>query len=334
MQKQNWPFKSGPPNFNRKFKNTPFNRLPTRSGSTKIVHHFGSQSTPQQHVSSPQQQAFSFNNSNRIPCQICGKTSHQALDCFHRMGYSFQGKHPLSQLSAMVAHINSKIEDQQWLVDSGAIAHITNELEHLSIQRPFKGNDSVAVGNGVGLQIENTGSVILNSENYKFHLKNVLHCPHAATKLLYIQKFCQDNSCYFILIASHYFVKDIRTHAILLEGMSEQGLYPLRFRSPPFKNNKAFPIYTALFDLKPTLDVWHSRLGHSSFSVVNHVIKAYHLPTSSNKINQTQFCDFCPLGKSKQLPFSSSTQVSTGPLELTHIDLWTSPIPSTSGCKY
>jgi len=158
----------------------------------------------------------------------------------------------------MVAHINSEIEDQQWLADSGANAHITNELEHLSVQQPFKGNDSVAVGNGAGLQIENTGSTILNSANYHFHLKNILHCPHAATKLLSIQKFCQDNSCYFILTASHYFVKDIRTHAILLEGRSEHGLYPLRFRGSSFtNNNKAFPAFTALLGLKTTTHVWH-----------------------------------------------------------------------------
>jgi hypothetical protein len=28
--------------------------------------------------------------SNRIPCQICGRVNHQALDCFHRMDYAFQ----------------------------------------------------------------------------------------------------------------------------------------------------------------------------------------------------------------------------------------------------
>jgi hypothetical protein len=334
MQKQSKPFKPGTPNYNRKFKSNPFNRFSSRSGPSKNFIQSGGSSAPQQQAPSPQQ-GFSFSNSNRVPCQICGKTSHQALDCFHRMDYSFQGRHPPAQLSAMVVHLNSEIEDQQWLADSGANAHITNELEHLSIQQPFKGNDSVTVGNGAGLQIENTGSTILNSENYKFHLNNVLHCPHAATKLLSIQKFCQDNSCYFILTTSHYFVKDIRTHAILLEGRSEHGLFPLRFRSLPFmNNNKSFPIYTAFLGLKTTPDVWHSRLGHSSFSIVDHVIKAYNLPTSSNKINKIPFCDFCPLGKSKQLPFSSSTLVSTGPLELIHTDLWTSPIPSMSGCKY
>lgn len=32
--------------------------------------------------------------------------THKALDCFHRMDYSYQGWHPPAQLTAMVDHIN------------------------------------------------------------------------------------------------------------------------------------------------------------------------------------------------------------------------------------
>jgi hypothetical protein len=329
MQKQHGSFKPGFSS-NRKMKNPPFNKFSPRSGPPKSFNNFGGQNSPQQQAA-PKQHGFTFNNSNRVPCQICGKTNHQALDCFHRMDYSFQGRHPSSQLAAMMAQTNSEIEDQQWFADSGANAHITNELEHLSIQQPFQGKESVAVGNGAGLEITHTGSKILNSYNYQFHLKNILHCPQAATNLLSIQKFCQDNSCYFILTASHYFVKDIKTHAILLEGRSENGLYPLRLRNSSFKNNYVF---TAFLGLKTTAAVWHSRLGHSSFITVERVIKAHKLPTLIDHSNKNNFCDSCQLGKSKQLPFSSSSRVSSGPLELIHTDVWTSPISSIGGCKY
>jgi hypothetical protein len=64
-------------------------------------------------------------NSTRPPCQICGKSNHQALDCYHRMDYSFQGRHPPSQLAAMVAHTNSQFsEEEPWYADSGANQHI------------------------------------------------------------------------------------------------------------------------------------------------------------------------------------------------------------------
>jgi hypothetical protein len=147
--------------------------------------------------------------------------------------------------------------------------------------------------------------------------------------LMSFHKLCIDNHCYFILTASHFFVKDLKTHALLLEGRSENGLYPMRLRNC---SSKRVPTFIAFLGLKTSFCIWHSRLGHSSFKTVSHVIKANSLPTSNE--HQTDFCDFCPLGQSKQLPFKSSTRITTHVLQLIHIDLWTSPVYSHSGCKY
>ena len=104
--------------------------------SPRPIHSKGSTSIG--HSAPPQQQSslsrgFSFQPPTRVPCQICGKTSHQALDCFHRMDHSYQGRHPPAQLAAMVAHNNSSHENQPWFVDSGANSHITSELGNLTI---------------------------------------------------------------------------------------------------------------------------------------------------------------------------------------------------------
>ena len=167
------------------------------------------------------------------------------------------------------------------------------------------------MGNGAGLAIENSGSIILPSFSSNLHLKNVLHCPNASANLLSIQRFCLDNACYFILISSHYFVKDLRTHAILLEGKSENGLYPLRLQRNSLHGNRAF---TALLGIKTSSLVWHFRLGHSSFDVVSRVVKHNHLPLSCNDFNKNVVCTSCQLGKSKRQPFHSSTYLSTTPL--------------------
>jgi hypothetical protein len=95
MQKQNRPFKPGTPTYNRRMKNQPFNRFSPRSGPPKNFNHTGGHQASPLQSSSPQQ-GFSSNSPGRVPCQICGKSSHQALDCFHRMDYSFQGRHPPS----------------------------------------------------------------------------------------------------------------------------------------------------------------------------------------------------------------------------------------------
>ncbi|KAJ8622019.1 hypothetical protein MRB53_030548 [Persea americana] len=88
--------------------------------------------------------------SNPKPCcQICNRTGHTALDCYHRMDYSYQGRHPPSQLAAMAASFNQN-NDQQWYADSGATSHITNDLNNLSLQSGYQGKDQVTVGNGQG----------------------------------------------------------------------------------------------------------------------------------------------------------------------------------------
>jgi hypothetical protein len=51
------------------------------------------------------------------------------------MDYAFQGRNPPTQLAAQS---KSTYEEQNWLADSGANAHITNQLENLHIQQPFQ----------------------------------------------------------------------------------------------------------------------------------------------------------------------------------------------------
>ena len=232
----------------------------------------------------------------------------------------------------MAARSNSGYEEQNWLADNGANAHITNQLGNLQIQQPFQQTEEVAIGNGTGLKIKNTGSSLVQSPNSaSFQLKDVLHCSQASANLLSIQKFCTDNHCYFILTISHYFVKDLLTYATLLEGRSEGGLYPLQLGTIRDKGTKTF---TALIGLRTTSVVWHFRLGHPVVEVVNHVVKDNSLPISSINFNKTSSCTFCQLGKGRQQPFQTLNRVTFQHLELVHSDVWTSHVQSVSGYKY
>jgi hypothetical protein len=132
-----------------------FPRYPSRGSSQppnggSFQHHKGTSSryrspyqssngfSPKPFSNSAQPQQYSAPNQLgrkplfRAPCQICGKTSHQAFDCYHRMDHAYQGRHPPSQLAAMVAQ-NTTFDDSEWFAYSGANAHITNDLETLSI---------------------------------------------------------------------------------------------------------------------------------------------------------------------------------------------------------
>jgi hypothetical protein len=79
------------------------------------------------------------------------------------MYFAFQGRNPPTQLATMVYQSNLAYEKQEWLADSRANAHITKQLENLQIKQPFQQTEEVAIGNGSGLAIENTGSTSFHS---------------------------------------------------------------------------------------------------------------------------------------------------------------------------
>ena len=248
------------------------------------------------------------------------------------MDYSYQGRHPPSQLAAMVAHTNSQFEEEQpWYADSGANQHITADLENLNLSNePYQGTADVAVGNGFGLQIANTGSSSLTAQNSTFKLKNVLHCPNVPINLLSIQKFCEENHCLFVLTATCFLVKDIRTGQVLLQGHSRDRLYPI----PLHSISTCSPLgLTAFLGLKTLTSVWHQRLGHLAMPIVQRVINHHKLPITGTS-DKTSFCEPCQLAKNKRLPFVKSNRESSFSFQLVHSDVWQSPVVSLSGFCY
>ena len=67
-----------------------------------------------------------------------GKASHTAIDCYHRMDYAYQGKHPPTKLTTMVTSSNHLLtQEQPWLADSAATDHVTASLNQLSFPKPY-----------------------------------------------------------------------------------------------------------------------------------------------------------------------------------------------------
>jgi hypothetical protein len=210
---------------------------------------------------------------------------------------------------------------------------------HPPSQQPFQTNEIVvvgAVGNGTTLAIANSGSTTLHSFNTTFQLNNVLLCPQSAANLVSIQRFCQDNDCFFILTSSNFDIIDFQTKTILLKGKSENGKYPLWLGKKSHKGNKSF---IALLGIRTSI-VWHFRLGNPSNDVVTPVVRDDNHPmlhsnvVSDSIFNKSILCESCQLGKNTKQPFSASNHISSFPLRLIHTDIWTSPVLSITGYKY
>ncbi|BBH01204.1 transposable element gene [Prunus dulcis] len=145
-------------------------------------------------------------SSSRIQCQICGRYGHSALDCYNRLNLSYEGRVPTQRLTAMTAQQSSSPRPPNWVVDTGANSHITNDLSNLSLSREYHGHDSVdGVLGGTGLPITHIGSSSLPLNNSIFSLTDILHCPTASCNLL----------------------SDSRTGKTLFRGTSNLGLYSL-----------------------------------------------------------------------------------------------------------
>jgi hypothetical protein len=165
---------------------------------------------------------MSTNQAPCTACQIYGKSNHTTLDCYHKMNYTYLGRHPPPQLAAMAVQVNEDFEVQDWLANSGANTHITADTSNISNPQPFDGIETVVVSNGAGLYVKGIGSSLVhckpsNSFNpSQFLLKYMLHYYNASANLLSINKFCIDNNCWFALTDSNFFVKDNLIGAVLL----------------------------------------------------------------------------------------------------------------------
>ncbi|XP_075106969.1 uncharacterized protein LOC142179962 [Nicotiana tabacum] len=80
---------------------------------------------------------------------------------------------------------------------------------------------------------------------------------------------------------------------------------------------------SCLSDVDDDAELWHRRLGHASFSLLNKLVKkdlVRGLPKSSFKDHKV--CDACAKGKHVRSSFKPKKEVSTSkPLDLLHIDL-------------
>ncbi|KAM1411727.1 hypothetical protein ACFXTH_024342 [Malus domestica] len=290
----------------------------------------GSQNYP--HGSKSNYSGFSSSSGTNTQCQICGSTSHEAIDCFDRMNPDIFGRVPPAKLAALCAHYSSK-PSPSWLLDSGATSHITNDIANLSVSSPYTGEDKVYVGDGKGLCIKNVGSSYLHTPHTAFTLSNVLHVPHMKHNLLSAYQFLKDNDCSITLDPDGSTVKDRASGKMLLRGRVEDGFYPLHgFNTTVLPSPSTSP--SAFLSVKAPLKIWHRRLGHPSSSLFRRVLSRNNLAVLG-KTTVDFFCSDCALAKNHKLPFGSASSTTSHSLQLLHCDLWgPTNVISPSGFKY
>ena len=100
--------------------------------------------------------------------------------CFKSFDTSFTGPPQKSASTTMTSYG----VDTNWYMDSGAMDHITSELEKLTMRDKYHGGDQVHAANVTVMEISHVGHSTLHSPSNKIHLRNNLHVPHASKSLV------------------------------------------------------------------------------------------------------------------------------------------------------
>ncbi|KAJ0837252.1 putative RNA-directed DNA polymerase [Helianthus annuus] len=273
----------------------------------------------------PKQYASTGSRPKRPPtCQLCRRQGHYATQCHQLTSFASSVTPSEAQLAqAFHAHCQLNASTPDWTSDTGASDHMVPNNFTLPLSTPTHGKKRVFFGNGQSLPITHVGNTKLFG---KLDLKNVLVVPNLTKNLLSISKLTEDNLVDVVFSYPHFFIQDRLTKQIIARGSREDGLYVLHNTHQALVSNSSCP--------KASFELWHSRLGHVNFDIIN-MLKNNGLISFTSVLPKPGVCSPCELAKSKRLPFSINNKRASSPLELIHCDLWgPSPVKSNGHFTY
>jgi hypothetical protein len=167
--------------------------------------------------------------------------------------------------SANIAH--SYGVDSNWYADSGAMDHVTGELNKLAMRDTYNGNDQIYTASGIGMGIKHICQSTIGTPYHDLKCNHVLHVPQASKNLAFVHRISSDNNVFFELHPNYFFIKDRESRRTLLQGRSKGGLYLL-----PHDSTTPPSVKQTLSANKVSKSRWHARLGHPSTSIVRFVL--------------------------------------------------------------
>ena len=281
------------------------------------------QSFNRQHGTSP-----TYVSGNRPYCRFCQRSRHDTKECRQLSRFlkdnGIQTPSSVPRVSPSVnATSTHSSQPQQWLFDTGASHHITNDPANLTTYSDYGGPDEILLGNGSGLPITHTGTSQLVTPKKSLKLSNVLCVPSLQKNLVSVAKFCLNNHVSVEFFPSQFLVKDLNTGAILLCGENKNDVYYASHQSIPQVHATECS----------SLGSWHHRLGHPHTKIFRCMLESNKL-VSNIPSDFSLSCHSCLCNKSRKLPFGVSSMSSSKPLDLIYSDVWGPTITSSDGYRY
>jgi hypothetical protein len=222
--------------------------------------------------------------------------------------------------------LTGTIEDDMWIIDSGASRHMTGDQARLSSLNEKKTSYKVELGDKSTYPVEGFGqaSVKLKTGN-NVHLSNVLYVPGLEKNLVSIS--CLEDKGNIIAFVDGKVLswhKDSSIENARVIGTREGNLYRL------LEQNEEALVHD---EVNPN-ELWHRRYAHINYQALPFLKK---MVEGIPELQSTHegICKGCALGKNVKKPFPSSNNRSKEILDLIHSDVCgPMPVKSLGGSLY
>lgn len=181
----------------------------------------------------------------------------------------------------------SQILSTDWVMDTGTTHHICSTLALFHSYTPV--SSTFTLPNNISITVTHKGRVHLS---HGLTLDDVLYVPYFQFNLLSISSLTRQHQCTVSFMTDSCHIQDISRTKVIGMGKQVGNLYL-------FINSTA-PATVCNVSLNKTA-IWHSRLGHPSFTKLTVIDNELHF----NPVNEDiTHCSICHLSKQKRLPFS------------------------------
>ncbi|KAL8152295.1 hypothetical protein V2J09_010055, partial [Rumex salicifolius] len=176
----------------------------------------------------------------------------------------------------------------EWIMDSGAIDHMTNERSLLNDYQPYNTPKSLLNANETSAPISGSTNVVVLPS---LPLNDVLFVPTLSSNLISVKRLEQ------------------ASRATIGCGKESEGLYIL----------ETSPTTSAFLSHTKTAQLWlqHHRLGHPSLSLMKHLSPNLFVGLESESL----VCPTCEKAKHKRTSFPDRNRRCLLPFELIHSDI-------------
>lgn len=120
-------------------------------------------------------------------CQYCGTQGHIAKICWWIPKKSEPTNLALPQAFAALT-LDTSVIETEWMTDTGASNHMTGKAHLLKNFKPYKGSDSVLIGDGSSLTICGIGDTKVQQPNASLPFHDVLYVPALTKKLISVSQ--------------------------------------------------------------------------------------------------------------------------------------------------